>query len=279
VTNFGALAILALPRKRAKMLTPDEADLRLLLALETFTEDASGWRSVGMEKLARSAGVPYGTARRSCDRLVAAGLVARESGNGSGRGKGTYTRWRLLFPLKVPSQGEHLKDKVPTQGEHLNSVIRCSPEPVKVLTQARKGAHLDSLTSGDAGPALGSFALGTSALSPGAAPDTVNGDREREDRLTELLREAVPSATPEEVEHAVGNIQVAEYRGEIRSAVAWLREVIKNGDAAALIDKVRYEITAGKREAVAALRPHSVSFHNLCKRCGQADHATPECPT
>ena len=137
MTNFGALAILALPRKHAKMLTPDEADLRLLLALETFTADASDWRSVGMDKLARSAGVPYGTARRSCDRLVASGLVARESGNGSGRGKGTNTRWRLLFPLKVPSQGEHLKVKVLTQGEHLNGAIRCSPSPVKVLTPIR----------------------------------------------------------------------------------------------------------------------------------------------
>src|SRR6266568_4776336 len=60
VTNFGARAILALERKRrSKVLTPDEADLRLLLALETFPDVGSGRRSVGMKLLAEAAGVPY----------------------------------------------------------------------------------------------------------------------------------------------------------------------------------------------------------------------------
>lgn len=194
MTNFGTLAILALDRKRhSKVLTPDEADLRLLLALETFPPDGSGQRSAGMKEVARQAGVPYGTARRARDRMVAAGLLACESGNGSGRGKGTYTRWRFLFPLKVPSQGEHLKEKLPSQGEHLNDdAIRCSPNPVKVLTEPRKGAHPNPLTSENPAPALGSSALGSSALSHGPAGD--------------IIRNAVPNATDEEIDAFIAKI-------------------------------------------------------------------------
>jgi hypothetical protein len=48
-------------------------------------------------------------------------------------------------------------------------------------------------------------------------------------------------------------------------------------------DKILAEFTAGRlvraRSDVASLRPCSVDVGDLCKRCGQADHATPECPT
>jgi hypothetical protein len=101
-------------RRRSKLLGPDEADLRLLLALETFPADADGLRSVGMEELARAAGVPYGTARRSRDRVIADGLVACETGNG----RGNHTKWRFTSALKVLSQDERLSQQE-----------RCSPEP------------------------------------------------------------------------------------------------------------------------------------------------------
>jgi hypothetical protein len=101
--SSGTLLILALDRqRRSKLPTPDEADLRLLLALETFPADADGVRSAGMEELARAAGVPYATARRSRDRLVADGLVACEAGSG----RGVLTKWRFTSALKVLSQGE-----------------------------------------------------------------------------------------------------------------------------------------------------------------------------
>lgn len=70
------LLILALGRpRRSKLLTPDEADLRLLLALETFPQDAEGLRSVSVEELARTAGISYATGRRSRARLTAQELI------------------------------------------------------------------------------------------------------------------------------------------------------------------------------------------------------------
>ena len=109
------LLILALERhRRSKLLSPDEADLRLLLALETFPPGPDGLRSVGMEELARAAGVPYATARRSRDRLVADGLIECQSGSG----RGVCTRWLFTSPLKVLSQGEQVSGRE-----------RCSPKP------------------------------------------------------------------------------------------------------------------------------------------------------
>ena len=113
--SSATLLILTLGR-RSKLLSPDEADLRLLLALETFPADADGLRSVGMEDLARAACVPYATARRSRDRVIADGLVACEPGNG----RGNRTRWWFTSALKVLSQGK---------GEQISQQERCSPEP------------------------------------------------------------------------------------------------------------------------------------------------------
>jgi hypothetical protein len=147
VTNFGARAILALDRKRrTKVLSPDEADLRLLLALETFSVDGNGRRSVGMKLLAESAGVPYATARRARDRLIAEGVISCEAGSG----RGNLTTWRFLIPLKVPSQSEHLSE-----------TERCSPAPdmspdasEKVLTSSGKGAHQNPSASDNANTGL-----------------------------------------------------------------------------------------------------------------------------
>jgi hypothetical protein len=109
------LLILTIERhRRSKLLSPDEADLRLLLALETFPPGPDGLRSVGMEELARAAGVPYATARRSRDRLVADGLVEYQSGSG----RGVCTRWLFTSALKVLSQGEQISEPE-----------RCSPKP------------------------------------------------------------------------------------------------------------------------------------------------------
>jgi len=125
--SSGTLLILALARqRRSKLLTPDEADLRLLLALATFPADADGLRSVGMEQLAGAAGVPYATARRSRDRLIAEGLVACEAGSG----RGVLTKWRFASALKVLSQGGQVSEPE-----------RCSPPPRSAKTPKSRPAR------------------------------------------------------------------------------------------------------------------------------------------
>jgi hypothetical protein len=221
VTNFGALAILALERKRrSKVLTPDEADLRLMLALETFP-DVGGYRSVGLEELARQARVPYGTARRSRDRLIADGSIACETS----RGRGNYTKWRFLFPLKVLSQGEQFSGQE-----------KCSPAPdssppasEKLLTSAAKTAHQNAQTRQDASPALDPLALGSSLRGPAA----------------DTIRAAVSDVTDEEIGVFIAEISPKCRTGRIDRYVAGFARA----DIAAGITAIRTDRVRGKQKA------------------------------
>jgi len=227
VTNYGALAILAVLPEKALA-----SDLRLLIALETVSVNQQGERSIGMRLLADIAGVPYRTARRSRDRLVSAGLISCAQGNG----RGQFSTWRILFPLKVS-----------TQGGHLSEPERCPPEPVKVSTEAAKGVHPNSVTSGNANTALKAFGLEASGLSL---------------TLADLLAEAVPAAAEREIEYAVTTIETRHALGEVGSARAYLRKIIENGDAASLIDEARAEIGRDSRNG----------FHP--EWCGKCDERT-----
>src|SRR5262249_36770804 len=106
VTNYGALAILAIP---GKVL---DSDLRLMIALETVTPDAHGDRKIGMKLLAQMASLPYGTARDARTRLVAAGWVIHKPGCG----RGQFSTFRITLSLKVPDYGPTPSgEKVPGQ--------------------------------------------------------------------------------------------------------------------------------------------------------------------
>jgi hypothetical protein len=76
VTNFGALAILALPKM-------PERQLRFLLALETVTARGS-WREAQTELLARQAGLSVRTAIKARAELAKAGMIEYRPGTGPG---------------------------------------------------------------------------------------------------------------------------------------------------------------------------------------------------
>jgi hypothetical protein len=105
VTNFGALAILALPRKSG----PGEAaETRLLIALEaaTRTVNEHGDRRATLAFVAERAGLPEITARRARDRCVARSVLSYTPG----KRRGHVATWRLLFSIADQS-GDHLTER------------------------------------------------------------------------------------------------------------------------------------------------------------------------
>jgi len=107
VTNFGALAILALPRKSGP---GESAETRLLIALEAATRAVNerGDRRATVKFLAGHAGLPEITARRARDRCVARGVISYTPGP-----RGHAATWRFLVSLTPPERSDHL-DRSPT---------------------------------------------------------------------------------------------------------------------------------------------------------------------
>ena len=107
MTNFGALAILALPRKSGP---GESAETRLLIALEAATRAVNerGDRRATVKFLAGHAGLPEITARRARDRCVARGVISYTPGP-----RGHAATWRFLVSLTPPERSDHL-DRSPT---------------------------------------------------------------------------------------------------------------------------------------------------------------------
>jgi len=107
VTNFGALAILALPRKSGP---GESAETRLLIALEAATRAVNerGDRRATVKFLAGHAGLPEITARRARDRCIARGVISYTPGP-----RGHAATWRFLVSLTPPERSDHL-DRSPT---------------------------------------------------------------------------------------------------------------------------------------------------------------------
>ena len=148
MTNFGIRAILALPLSGPGA----DAEWRLLAIVETFPPEANGDRFAGLALVAEQAGLPYISARRARDRLVARGLISFAHGQ---RGRGAT--WRLLFPIGdhlsehqterlLLSQGEHQSGRLLlSQGEHQSAIGdqpgRATLNDRSVITRPRIGAH------------------------------------------------------------------------------------------------------------------------------------------
>jgi hypothetical protein len=96
MTNYGTLAILAHKPHGGQ---GGEAELRLMLALETFPADSYGYRRVSIEGLARQAGLGERAARRARDRLTAQGYIEHRPGRLNRHGQ-----WRFLFSLLPDTQ-------------------------------------------------------------------------------------------------------------------------------------------------------------------------------
>ena len=110
MTNYGALTILALPRLQNARMAPGEAELRLMLALETWQPNGRGERTIGTRRLAELAGVNQKTVLRARDRLVKAGRIECEPGTGTAR-----STWRFTFPSAPTQDGVTKGASGPTQ--------------------------------------------------------------------------------------------------------------------------------------------------------------------
>lgn len=91
MSNFGVLAILALPKM-------PERQLRLLLAIETVAAIEGGWRLTTAGLLSDSAGISHNTLASARGELVKAGLLEYRPS----RGRGCKSAYRLLFALDRP---------------------------------------------------------------------------------------------------------------------------------------------------------------------------------
>jgi hypothetical protein len=85
--------------------------------------------------------------------------------------------------------------------------------------------------------------------------DPIDEDEEEEqDPHAQLLARAVPGANEEDIEWALTGLHFRQAHGEIRSITAYLRTLIKNGDAKALVgeaaaERRRAEIDDARYEA------------------------------
>jgi hypothetical protein len=281
VSNYGALAVLALTMKRRrKVPSPDEADLRWLIVLETFPADAKGWRQVGAQLLAEEAGLAYSTSRQARDRLVAAGVVEYRPGNG----RGNRSSYRFAAPLKVPTLERHLAETGEAdlgdldKGADLVSApftekgagpgpAPSRPDkgaetpPEKVPRHAEKGAGRNPLTSGNENAALEAFALEPSALPP------------RPNALRERLAAVVPDVTERETAMV---LELIGRRPRVDSPAAVMLHEIGLGLGPSLVAEVRGRGMPPPDSA--DRRPSSIPFGARCPRCSSPDHALPQCP-
>lgn len=141
MTNYGALAILALGRM-------PERQLRFLIALETITPAADGSRQIGATLLASKAGLSPSTAQRTRAELIKAGRIQYTRGNG----RGNLSTYRLKFSTD-PDKGSHDTD-------NLSGAERCSSGSVKVVNGTHKGSHRNPVTSANANGGLSTYGLG-----------------------------------------------------------------------------------------------------------------------
>ena len=131
MTNYGTLAILA---RQSKQGPGSEADLRLLLALETITPDSDGGRCASFALVADLAGLGYSRARRALARLIAEGAVIHSRGQ-----RGHTGSWRFGFPLTTAHHSEHWSgEPLHTQGEHysgepLHTLVDTDPDQAEPL--------------------------------------------------------------------------------------------------------------------------------------------------
>jgi hypothetical protein len=121
-----------------------DARLRILLAVETFTPGADGWRRAGVPLVARTAGVSVETVKRLRPRLVADGLIKYESG----RHRGVVSRWYLLIDIPdrpSPERGSYMSDPLSGDGGSVTRARKGGRSPGK------RGSYMSDPLSGDGG--------------------------------------------------------------------------------------------------------------------------------
>jgi hypothetical protein len=196
MTNFGELAILALPGL-------PERQLRVLLVLETVSPDEDGWRSIGLDLLARQAGRSAHTVVKARDELAAAGLIEYRPGTGPNH----PSLYRLRFAISNPGKNAATVKR----GKNAATVNPGKPAPGTVAMSDFNRGSRNAATSPNANTALEPLALESSALRgtpadlngrAGSAPSTASGGSDDDSSGTDDPGAAAPPRQAPRLAHA-----------------------------------------------------------------------------
>jgi hypothetical protein len=192
VTNYGTLAILALPWL-------PERQLRFLLALETVTGRDGDWREISTGLLARQARLSVRTVIKARAELVESKRIEYRPGTGPGH----PGKHRLLFDVDKP-------------GKNAAPVNRCKQPPATGANASRNRCSPNAPASANANAALEPSALESSSARP-RAPARPRGP-------AGMIRAAYPGATDDDIE-----IIIKERTRHARSVEAVIAHEIRHG--------------------------------------------------
>jgi hypothetical protein len=246
VTNFGTLAILALPKM-------PERQRYLLLALETVTADADGWRPIGIELLARLAGPSVNTAIKARDELAAAGLIEYRRGTGPGHPSVYRLRFDLSNPVKDAATVNPVKNAA--------TVNPVKPAAGTVSNAPRNPTSRNAATSGNAIAALEPIALEASAAHT-RAHETSRRPHNRDPRLVLLgLDETVTDAEADTIAAAL------EADPDVRDPFAYLLAISAAGpqQIGEFLGRMRRQLAADEPSTGRQAKP---------PWCGECDERT-----
>lgn len=240
MTNYGTLAILALPKM-------PERQLRFLAALETVTPREGDWREIETGVLAGQAGESVNTAARARAELVAADLIEYRPGTGPGH----PGRYRIRVEVDKPPKNAG-RVKPPKNAGGVNPPKQA---PVSHPKASEKPTTPNAATSADADIALEPLALEPSSLS-----------RAGRDLGAAL---ALAGATDDEIDFAIDGIKNS---ARVEDPAAYMLGTVKKpGGAARLLDRTRRLLTA--QDATAG-EPDDPPRPPKPPWCGQCDEDT-----
>jgi hypothetical protein len=187
-----------MPGRGLPILQIEYMQLRLLLALETFTRGEGGWREAGTDLLARYAGLAVNTAIKARGELVASGAVEYRPGNGRGHVS--------AYRIKIPNIAGDLSTP-----ERYPSAARKGTQTGVVKVPKR-----NAVTSGNISAVLEASVLEASVL-----PVRARGP------AAAAVRRVFPGAREDEIEKIISGIK-AEHRP--RDLGSYVTTLADNGD-------------------------------------------------
>jgi hypothetical protein len=218
VTNYGTLAVLALPGI-------PERQLRFLLALETVTAREGGWREIETGVLAAQARQSVRTACKARAETAKAGLIEYRPGTGPGH-PGHYRV--LIDDLDKPPKNA-ARDKPGNDAARVNpgnNAARVNPgkrAPGSLANEPRKPGNPNAVTSDDPSIALEPLALDTSALREAASDPRLIlrglGGLDLTDDEIDLITAELQPRHPDLADYLLG--QIGKDGG--KALTAWIR--------------------------------------------------------
>jgi hypothetical protein len=212
-----------------------------MLALRLDWKTGRGFASTG--QLADDADVDERTVRRATGWARGADmLIQTRRGHRLGDGRTVASEWRLVIPQ--PDSGDLLNDDSSTGQSEFSTGQEAD------LNRTERQSQPDTATPPSRPSTSKPVSISLSAPASGAG----ECDDERENDLGEdededdepdpdcaILAAAVPGADWRDIEWTVTGLQQDQYNGKIRSVRAYLRTIIANGDAQALVNKAAAE--------------------------------------